>query len=204
MMGRKILIYGSIGSGKTTLSREIFNDFPLIELDEINRNLIEPGNSGYLELKKTISTEYFEPNGQINKKKLKVDLFNNNKLREKIENILHPLIFDELNKFIKGKDSYVVISPLVKTVLQKMKFDLKIKVVCNTNLQIKRVESRDNLEKNIIKKIIAYQENNYELVKPDFIFDSVDDLEVQLNKLKDILLDDIIWNNFLLKKKLFR
>ena len=68
-----------------------------------------------------------------------------------------------------------------------MKFDLKIKVVCNTNLQIKRVESRDNLEKNIIKKIIAYQENNYELVQPDFIFDSAGDLEEQLIKLKNIL-----------------
>jgi len=187
MMGRKILIYGSIGSGKTTLSREIFNDFPLIELDEINRNLIEPGNTGYIELKKIISTEYFEPNGHINKKKLKVDLFNNNKLREKIENILHPLIFDELNKFIKGKSSYVVISPLVKTVLQKMKFDLKIKVVCNTNLQTKRVESRDSLEENIINKIIAYQEKNYELVQPDFIFDSASELEGQLIKLKNIL-----------------
>jgi dephospho-CoA kinase len=187
MMGRKILIYGSIGSGKTTLSREIFNDFPLIELDEINRNLIVPGNSGYLELKKIISTEYFEPNGQINKKKLKVDLFNNNKLREKIENILHPLIFDELNKSIKGKNSYVVISPLVKTMLQKIKFDLKIKVVCNTNLQIKRVESRDNLKKNITKKIIAYQENNYESIQPDFIFDSAGNLDEQLIKLKKIL-----------------
>ena len=187
MMGRKILIYGSIGSGKTTLSREIFNDFPLIELDEINRNLVEPKNTGYIELKKIISADYYESDGHINKKKLKVDLFNDNRLREKIENILHPLIFDELNKFIKGKESYVVISPLVKTVLQKMKFDLKIKVVCNTNLQIKRVESRDNLEKNIIKKIIAYQENNNELVQPDFIFDSVGDLEVQLIKLKNIL-----------------
>lgn len=187
MLERKILIYGSIGSGKTTFSKEIFSGLPLFELDEINRNLIEPGNSGYIELKKIISAEYFEPNGQINKKKLKVDLFNNNKLREKIENILHPLIFDELNKFIKGKDSYVVISPLVKTVLQKIKFDLKIKVVCNTNLQIKRVESRDNLEKNIIKKIIAYQENNYELIQPDFIFDSAGNLNEQLIKLKKIL-----------------
>ena len=186
-MGRKILIYDPIGSGKTTFSREIFNDLPLIELDEINRNLIEPGNAGYIKLKKTIGTEYFEPSGQINKKKLKVDLFNNNKLREKIENILHPLIFDELNKFTKESDSYVVISPLVKTVLQKMKFDLKIKVVCNTNIQIKRVKLRDSLEENIINKIISYQENNYELVQPDFIFDSADDLEAQLIKLKNIL-----------------
>jgi len=187
MLGKKILIYGSIGSGKTTFSRQIFNGLPLLELDEINRNLIERGNSGYIELKKTISTEYFEPNGQINKKKLKVDLFNNNNFREKIENILHPLIFDELNKFTKEKDSYVVISPLVKTVLQKIKFDLKIKVVCNTNLQIKRVKSRDSLEENIINNIIAYQENNYELIEPDFIFDSAGDLEVQLIKLKNIL-----------------
>ena len=187
MLGRKILIYGSIGSGKTTFSREIFSGLPLLELDEINWNLIEPGNSGYIELKKIISAEYFDDDGHVNKKTLKVDLFNDNGLREKIENILHPLIFDELNKFIKGKDSYVVISPLVKTVLQKIKFDLKIKVVCNTNLQIKRVESRDNLEKNIIKKIIVYQENNYELVQPDFIFDSAGDLEVQLIKLKNIL-----------------
>jgi len=187
MLGRKILIYGSIGSGKTTFSREIFDGLPLLELDEINRNLIEPGNSGYKELKKIISAEYFEADGRINKKKLKINLFNNNKLREKIENILHPLIFDELNKFIKGKDSYVVISPLVKTLFKKMKFDLKIKVVCNTNVQIKRVELRDSLEKNIIKKIIAYQENNYELIQPDFIFDSADNFEKQLIKLKKIL-----------------
>jgi dephospho-CoA kinase len=187
MLGRKILIYGSIGSGKTTFSKEIFKGLPLLELDEINRNLIEPGNLGYIKLKKIISAEYFKSDGHIIKKKLKVNLFNDNKLREKIENILHPLIFDELNKFIKEKDSYVVISPLVKTVLQKIKFDLKIKVVCNTNLQIKRVESRDSLEENIIKKIIAYQENNYELIKPDFIFDSAGDLEVQLIKLKNIL-----------------
>ena len=159
----------------------------MLELDEINRNLIYPGNAGYIELKKIISAKYFESDGQINKKKLKVNLFNDKKLREEVENILHPLIFNELNKFIEVNDSYVVISPLVKTVIQKMKYDLKIKVVCDTNLQIKRVESRDNLEKNIIKKIIAYQENNYKLVKPDFIFDSADDFEVQLNKLKNIL-----------------
>jgi len=186
-MGRKILIYGSIGSGKTTFSREIFNDLPLIELDEINRNLIEPGNTGYIELKKIISTEYFEPNGHINKKKLKVDLFNNNKLREKIENILHPLIFSGLQKIIEKKDSYVVISPLIKLLSKKIKFDLKIKVICNINDQIKRVESRDSLEKNIIKKIIAYQENNYELIQPDFIFDSAGDHEEQFIKLKNIL-----------------
>lgn len=187
MLGRKILIYGSIGSGKTTFSREIFKGLPLFELDDINRNLIEPGNSGYIELRKLISDEYFGADGHINKKKLKINLFNDIKLRKEIENILHPLIFDELNKFIKGKDSYVVISPLVKSVLQKMKFDLKIKVVCNTNLQIKRVESRDNIEKNIIKKIIAYQESNYELIQPDLIFDSAGDLEGQLIKLKNIL-----------------
>ena len=187
MLGRKILIYGSIGSGKTTFSREIFSGLPVLELDEINRNLIYPGNAGYIELKKIISAKYFEPDGQINKKKLKVNLFNDNKLREEIENILHPLIFNELNKFVEVNDSYVVISPLVKTVLQKIKFDLKIKVVCNTNLQIKRVESRDGLEKYIIKKIIAYQENNYELIQPDFIFDSAGNLDVQLIKLKNIL-----------------
>jgi len=80
-----------------------------------------------------------------------------------------------------------VISPLIKLLSKKIKFDLKIKVICNINDQIKRVESRDNLEKNIIKKIIAYQENNYELIEPDFIFDSAGDLEEQLIKLKNIL-----------------
>ena len=69
MLGRKILIYGSIGSGKTTFSRQFFNNLPLIELDKINRELIEPGNLGYIQLKKNLSSEYFEIDGQINKKK---------------------------------------------------------------------------------------------------------------------------------------
>lgn len=187
MLGRKILIYGSIGSGKTTFSRQFFNNLPLIELDEINRELIEPGNLGYIQLKKNLSSEYFQIDGQINKKKLKINLFNDNVFREKIENILHPLIFSELQKIIEKKDSYVVISPLIKLLSKKIKFDLKIKVICNINDQIKRVESRDGLEKNTIKKIIAYQESNYELIEPDFIFDSAGDLEEQLIKLKNIL-----------------
>ena len=90
-------------------------------------------------------------------------------------------------KIIEKKDSYVVISPLIKLLSKKIKFDLKIKVICNINDQIKRVESRDGLEKNTIKKIIAYQESNYELIEPDFIFDSAGDLEEQLIKLKNIL-----------------
>ena len=80
-----------------------------------------------------------------------------------------------------------MISPLIKLLSKKIKFDLKIKVICNINDQIKRVESRDGLEKNTIKKIIAYQESNYELIEPDFIFDSAGDLEEQLIKLKNIL-----------------
>ena len=187
MLGRKILIYGSIGSGKTTFSKETFNSLPLVELDDVNRNLIEPGNPGYIQLKKNLSNEYFETDGQINKKKLKNDLFNDNVFREKIENILHPLIFSELQKIIEKKDSYVVISPLVKMLRKKIKFDLKIKVICNINDQIKRVKSRDGLEKNIIEKIIAYQENNYELIQPDFIFNSADNLEEQITQLKSIL-----------------
>lgn len=187
MLGRKILIYGSIGSGKTTFSRQFFNNLPLIELDEINRELIEPGNLGYIQLKKNLSSEYFEIDGQINKKKIKINLFNDKIFREKIENLLHPLIFDELQNFIEKKDSYVVISPLIKMLRKKIKFDLKIKVICNINDQIKRVKSRDGLEKNIIEKIIAYQENNYELIQPDFIFDSAADLEEQITQLKSIL-----------------
>ena len=70
---------------------------------------------------------------------------------------------------------------------KKIKFDLKIKVICNINDQIKRVKSRDGLGKNIIEKIIAYQENNYELIQPDFIFDSSADLEEQIIQLKSIL-----------------
>jgi dephospho-CoA kinase len=101
MLGRKILIYGSIGSGKTTFSKETFNSLPLVELDDVNRNLIEPGNPGYIQLKKNLSNEYFETDGQINKKKLKINLFNDNVFREKIENILHPLIFSELQKIIE-------------------------------------------------------------------------------------------------------
>ena len=115
MIEGKFLVYGSIGSGKTTLSRKIFSNLPIIELDEINRNLIEPGNLGYIQLKENLSSEFFNVNNQLNKKKLKINLFHDEKLRQKVENILHPLIFNELETFTSQKEEFVVISCLLYT-----------------------------------------------------------------------------------------
>jgi dephospho-CoA kinase len=56
-------------------------------------------------------------------------------------------------------------------------------MTCDLNEQIKRVQSRDNIDKKLINKIIQSQEKDYSFIKPDFEIDSRLSIEEQKKEL---------------------
>jgi dephospho-CoA kinase len=182
MNNKKLLLFGSIGSGKSSLASNLKYLIPVFELDDINRKLIMPGNEGYKRLYQNLGKEFFTSE-QIDKKKLKEALFNNSILKNDIESILHPLIINNIKAIVNDLDSYLLVTPLTKNLIKNFHFDYKIKMTCDLNEQIKRVQSRDNIDKKLINKIIQSQEKDYSFIKPDFEIDSRLSIEEQKKEL---------------------
>src|SRR5210317_798543 len=176
-MDNKILLFGFIGSGKSTLANALSNDFKIIELDQINKNILEPGGLGNKALFKQIGNSYFNPDNSLKKDMLKQEIFFNKDFKIKIEEILHPLIYEEVQNIIINLDQFIIVAPLVKKIIKRINF----------NELIKRVQSRDGLSNEVIKKIIASQAEDYKSVKPDLMIDSTLDLETQKYMFKNQL-----------------
>ena len=186
-MDNKILLFGFIGSGKSTLANALSNDFKIIELDQINKNILEPGGLGNKALFKQIGNSYFNPDNSLKKDMLKQEIFFNKDFKIKIEKILHPLIYEEVQKIIMNLDQFIIVAPLVKKITKRIVFNKTVMLTCNSHELIKRVQLRDGLSNEVIKKIIESQAEDYKSVTPDLMIDSSLALETQKDMLKNQL-----------------
>jgi len=153
---------GGIGSGKSEAAK-VFTELavPLIDLDDIAHKITKKKQQGYLGIKKKFGEKYFDKNKELLRKNLQKDLFNSNKTKKEIESILHPIIFDECKKQIKNyifEEYIVIVIPLLYETKNYLKLtDETLLIDCNEKIQIKRVISRDQLDKKIIERIIKSQ-----------------------------------------------
>lgn len=139
---------GGIASGKSvaagvfeSLNVKIFDsDFYVKKLWEENNELIKKVNEKY--------------NIDITKRKGKDELsniiFNNELDRFYINSLVHPLVFEGVEKFIKDniKEPFIIIDmPLLFEVGYENKVDKTILIYTNKRNQINRLMKRDNISK---------------------------------------------------------
>jgi dephospho-CoA kinase len=153
---------GGIGSGKTEAAKAFVSLLvPVIDLDEISRLVTQKNYPGYVQITKHFGNKYLDKNNEIIRKKLKIDIFNSNETKKKIESILHPLILSECKKQIykyKSEEYIVIIIALLFETENYLKFiDESVLIDCDEEIQFKRVSLRDRIGKNLIKSIIQSQ-----------------------------------------------
>jgi len=171
-------ITGGIGSGKSEATKTFVGlSVPVIDLDDIARQITQKGCDGYVEITKNFGNIYLDKNKEINRKRLKVDIFNSPELKNKIESILHPIIFKECKEQIyKYKiEEYIVIviALLFETENYLKLIDESILIDCDEEVQFNRVSSRDKIDKNLIKTIIRSQlPRDQKMRKADTIIDN--------------------------------
>lgn len=95
-MTRRFLLVGltgGIGTGKSLVSRR-FRDLGclIIDADLLAREVVEPGQPAYVTIVAEFGREILEPDGQINRKKLGILVFNNPEKRKRLEELTHPEI----------------------------------------------------------------------------------------------------------------
>ena len=153
---------GGIGSGKS-VAANIFKKMGLkiIDLDKITHNILQSGESGYIEISKKFGEKYFDENGNLDRKLLRDEIFSSSVLKKTIETILHPLIFEECNKDLnklKHEQYLILVIPLLfETRTYTSIIDESLLIDCNFKTQIKRLINRDDISKALANRIIKNQ-----------------------------------------------
>ncbi len=88
---------GGIGSGKTTVAKLFAAlSVPVIDADDIGRELSQPGHPPFDQIIKTFGTEILSVDGMINRAALRDIVFDQPEQLAQLEAILHPAIFAEM------------------------------------------------------------------------------------------------------------
>ena len=193
-MSKVIGITGIFGSGKTTVSSILKNKgFPVISSDEIVHQLLKRKD-----IKDSVTKEFgkdiLDENGEISRKRLGEIVFSDSNKMKRLEEIIHPEVFKEINRIIldykkkKSKIIFVEIPLLFETKAESF-FDKVIVVYAHPSVIKKRLQSKFSDEE--IERRWRYQiPQEVKKEKADFVIDnsySFQKTEKQVEKILEIL-----------------
>lgn len=95
----KVVITGSIATGKSLVSNYLKElGYPLVDADVVSRVVVEPGQLGLKRLEENFGQEILQDDGSLDRAALAEIIFDNDDQREKVNQLLHPLIQEEMNR----------------------------------------------------------------------------------------------------------
>lgn len=191
MSPNKIVITGTIGSGKSALS-SIIKDlgFVVIDSDKVNRKLLEKGQANYEAIKKDPFFRKAFVSDELDKNKLAKMIFASPDLMKRLNKLTHPNIMAEIDRQIGSLDekNVFVEIPLFYQMEAKFDPDLILFVRASEEIQIKRLTERDGINELYAKSKIATQEKSI-MAKDDgkIIIDNDGSLDELRAKIIEIL-----------------
>ena len=144
---------GGISSGKSTVSSYLKQlKIPVIDADEVARKVVEPNSQGAREIRKTFGSDVFEEDGSLNRQKLGSLIFSNAENRQKLDDLLQPLIkimiLDEIEEYRqKGENMIVLDLPLLFEKQYEELCEDIIVVYISKELQLERLMKRNQYTK---------------------------------------------------------
>ncbi len=151
---------GGIGSGKSAAA-EIFRTcgVEVIDADSLAREVVEPGQPALDDIAAYFGSELLTAEGHLDRAALRKIVFSNPEQKSWLENLLHPLIAELLQRRLNAtKSPYAILeSPLLLETEQYKLVDRVIVIDVNEEIQIARSVRRDGSDEAVIRSIIASQ-----------------------------------------------
>ena len=148
---------GGIATGKTTAT-DFFKakGIDIVDADEVSRFLQQKGQKGYLEIVQQFGTEVLDEHEEINRKKLREIAFSNHSNRQKLEDIMHPMIRNEIaDMFGRVKSKWAIYSAPIWT--GKTQFSRTLVIDAPRSFQVERICQRDQSNEELANEIIDQQ-----------------------------------------------
>ncbi len=186
---------GGIGSGKSAAGKYFVElGIDVIDADDISKNILDKNIKAKELFIKNFGDKFLDKKNNINRDLLRSEIFVNEEKKNILESIIHPIVREEIAKFINQSDSIykLIMVPLIYETNSQDFYDKIIVVDCNEENQILRASERDNKSKENIINIIknqASRENRNSIADEIILNDStLDNLRDQVIKVHQKLL----------------
>lgn len=153
---------GVIGSGKSKVA-QMFAELGagIIDCDVIAHQLTQPASPIIAQLVAVFGKQIVDKDNNLDRDKLRQLVFNSPELRTKLEQILHPQIYqqviEQLSSPIKVKYWIIVVPLLFKSPKYLQLIARSIVVDCDYSLLLERLQRRSNLSQADVDAILATQ-----------------------------------------------
>ena len=153
---------GLIGSGKSTVA-EIFATLgiPIIDTDLIAHQLTNSGGHAIAKIKEVFGAQFITSDGALERNKMRDLVFAKPDQRVILEQILHPLIFAEVQTQIGRCQTCPYIIVMVPLLFRSPKYLSLVKrslfVDSNYDSLLERLKQRGNLQQSQVDAILMHQ-----------------------------------------------
>jgi dephospho-CoA kinase len=152
---------GGIGCGKTAAT-DAFAQLGagIVDTDVISRELTAAGGAAMPEIAQAFGSEFVQPDGSLDRARMRALVFADPTAKRRLEAILHPLIREETRRQIEASNApYVllVVPLLLETGAYSELTDRVLVVDCDEALQVERVIARSGLTADEVRNIMKAQ-----------------------------------------------
>ena len=169
---------GGIGSGKSAAST-IFESLGvhIVDADVVAREVVDPGQPALSSISSHFGADILNLKGELDRAKLRTIIFSNFEQKSWLENLLHPIIRQEIIRQLSLAESpyALLVSPLLFETEQNTLVNRTLLIDVPVDIQIERASKRDNNNTEQIKKIIDSQlprtskiEKSDDIIRNDF------------------------------------
>ena len=157
---------GGIACGKSFVTNLLLEKGAvIIDLDQVAREVVKPGREAWSDILSFFGQEFVDEEGNIDRQKLGQVVFSDKKKRENLNYITHRRIIEYVQKkkdeFCKNPENkgkvLVIDAPLLFEAGMDKMVDKVIVIICDREVQMKRLMERDNLSKGESGKRINSQ-----------------------------------------------
>jgi len=184
-----VALTGCLGCGKSTVLK-IFKELGVrtISADEIVHELLELREVKE-EIQRLFGPDVFLKDGKVDRKRLAERVFSDQKEREKLEGLLHPLIFRRIEKEYEKEPRRLMVAeiPLLFETNNQNRFSKVITIYAPLELAIRRLKKRGMTQQDIEARLKNQVPIETKVERSDFVIDNSRGLKETKKQVQQLL-----------------
>lgn len=189
----RIAVTGGIASGKTAVTQRFEAlGVPVIDADQVSRDLVEPGQPSLDEIVRRFGTDIVQTDGRLDRRRLRSIVFADPTARRDLEAILHPRVRERLRRDAESATAPYVLLAIPLLAESRHPYDWLDRVLVvdvPRALQIERVMRRDAVDRDAAEHLLAAQATRaqrlalaHDVIVNDGAIDALDAIVARLHR----------------------